>query len=139
MKRISTTCTWLSSLVGGHAAPDSADAQLEIQNYLIEISGEVRDGSGIVTMVPGLLDEPAEAMAGEAKERAAVRFSAVGGVAERPTAGDAIGELPTPPPFQRTRRAQLHVGPLPRGVDLDGNLAQTPTKKPPRPRKGGGR
>ncbi len=37
---------------------DSAEAQLEIQNYLIEVSGEVRDGSGIVTMVPGLLPEP---------------------------------------------------------------------------------
>jgi hypothetical protein len=56
------------------AAPDSADAQLEIQNYLIEVSGEVRDGSGIVTMAPGLLDEPSEAMAGEAKERAGVRY-----------------------------------------------------------------
>lgn len=56
------------------AAPDSADAQLEIQNYLIEVSGEVRDGSGIVTMVPGLLGEPGEAAAGEARERTAVRY-----------------------------------------------------------------
>lgn len=40
------------------AAPSSGDAQLEIQNYLIEVSGEVRDGSGIVTMAPGLLPEP---------------------------------------------------------------------------------
>lgn len=58
------------------AAPDSMDAQLEIQNYLIEVSGEVRDGSGIVTMVPGLLDEPGEAMAREARERSAIRYSA---------------------------------------------------------------
>ncbi|BBO89483.1 vWA domain-containing protein [Desulfosarcina ovata] len=41
------------------ADPDSDAGQLEIQNYLIEISGEVRDGSGIVTMMPGLLPEPA--------------------------------------------------------------------------------
>ena len=40
------------------ADPGSIDAQLEIQNYLIEVSGEVRDGSGIVTMMPGLLPEP---------------------------------------------------------------------------------
>jgi hypothetical protein len=39
------------------ADPDMPDAQLAIQNYLIEISGEVRDGSGIVTMKPGLLPE----------------------------------------------------------------------------------
>lgn len=340
------------------AAPDSMDAQLEIQNYLIEVSGEVRDGSGIVTMVPGLLDEPGETMAGEVRERVAVRHSAndlaivkkwpfrfrprpvgadhrawieegsqratfivshrmdtdvtfhlvrpdgsvvnpasdssvtfvnpkgipysfytvrrpqagmwvmrvsraqargpipykvfafsdnpdlrlaltgvkhrlplattvpigvapiaignivgtgapivrrfgpvgdgkvsrkpcrmraavgvtawnpcrtvprdlkgrgytvafraeqsgsyplevqivnsgkardVGGIAERPVPGDRTAPLPPPPPFQRMRRAQLHVGPLPRGVDLDGNLARTPTKKTPRPapRKGG--
>lgn len=37
---------------------DTPDAQLEIQNYLIEISGEARDGSGIITMAPGLLPEP---------------------------------------------------------------------------------
>ena len=36
----------------------SPQAQLDIQNALIEISGEVRDGSGIVTVVPGLLPEP---------------------------------------------------------------------------------
>ena len=58
------------------AAPDSPDAQLEIQNYRIEISGEVRDGSGIVTMVPGLLGEPPAAMAREVKERSAVRYRA---------------------------------------------------------------
>lgn len=40
------------------ATADTPDAQLEIQNYLIEISGEVRDGSGIITMAPGLLPEP---------------------------------------------------------------------------------
>jgi len=40
------------------ADPDTPDAELEIQNYLIEISGEVRNGSGIVTMSPGLLPEP---------------------------------------------------------------------------------
>lgn len=43
------------------ADPASGDAQLEIQNYLIEVSGEVRDGSGIVTMSPGLLPEPTAA------------------------------------------------------------------------------
>jgi hypothetical protein len=57
------------------AAPDSADAQLEIQNYLIEVSGVVRDGSGIVTMVPGLLDEPPEAMVEEASKISALRYS----------------------------------------------------------------
>lgn len=40
------------------ATSDTPDAQLEIQNYLIEISGEVRDGTGIITMIPGLLPEP---------------------------------------------------------------------------------
>ena len=42
------------------ADPDTQDAQLEIQNYLIEISGEVQDCSGIVTMTPGLLPEPSD-------------------------------------------------------------------------------
>jgi hypothetical protein len=42
------------------ADADTMDAQLEIQNYLIEISGEVREGSGIITMMPGLLPEPSE-------------------------------------------------------------------------------
>lgn len=49
----------------------SPDAQLLIQNALIQISGEVRDGSGIVTVVPGLLPEPPAgepAQATEAKE-----------------------------------------------------------------------
>lgn len=46
-------------------APSTGSAQLDIQNYLIEISGEVRDGSGIITMSPGLLPEPA---AGELAE-----------------------------------------------------------------------
>lgn len=36
----------------------SVAAQLDIQNSLIEISGEVRDGSGVVTTAPGLLPEP---------------------------------------------------------------------------------
>lgn len=40
------------------ADPDTPDAELEIQNYLIEISGEARNNSGIVTMTPGLLPEP---------------------------------------------------------------------------------
>lgn len=38
--------------------PGIPDAELEIRNYLIEISGEVRDGSGIVTMAPAMLPEP---------------------------------------------------------------------------------
>lgn len=40
--------------------PTTPTAQLDIQNCLIEISGEVRDGSGIITMAPGLLPEPEE-------------------------------------------------------------------------------
>lgn len=46
----------------------SPDAQLLIQNTLIQISGEVRDGSGIVTIVPGLLPEPPASEPGEARE-----------------------------------------------------------------------
>lgn len=46
----------------------SPDAQLLIQNALIQISGEVRDGSGIVTMAPGLLPEPPSGEAAEATE-----------------------------------------------------------------------
>lgn len=48
----------------------SPDAQLLIQNTLIQISGEVRDGSGIVTTAPGLLPEPP---AGEPAEPAEAR------------------------------------------------------------------
>ncbi|MCK5291242.1 MAG: VWA domain-containing protein [Thermoplasmata archaeon] len=58
------------------ADPDTPDAQLEIQNYLIEISGEVRDGSGIVTMSPGLLPEPTANEREEATKISALHLSA---------------------------------------------------------------
>lgn len=57
------------------ADPDTPDAQLEIQNYLIEISGEVRDGSGIITMSPGLLPEPSASETVEVTRISGLKFS----------------------------------------------------------------
>lgn len=82
------------------AAPDSAAAQLEIQNHLIEISGEVREGSGIVTMTPGLLGEPVAGEPDSATEAAELQPSS------SPT---AIREALAKRPF--------HFRPRPRGVD----------------------
>lgn len=57
---------------------DSAAAHLDILNYLVEISGEVRDGSGIVTMSPGLLPEPTAGEAAEASEFMMAKFDPKG-------------------------------------------------------------
>lgn len=57
------------------ADPTTPDAQLEIQNYLIQISGEVRDGTGIITMSPGLLPEPTASEFEEATRIAKLRFT----------------------------------------------------------------
>ena len=58
------------------ADPDTPDAELEVQNYLIEISGEVRDGSGIITMSPGLLPEPLTGEREKATEIARMKYGA---------------------------------------------------------------
>jgi hypothetical protein len=58
------------------ADPITSDAQLEIQNYLIEVSGEVRDGNGIITMSPGLLPEPSAHELEKATRIAGLRFRA---------------------------------------------------------------
>jgi hypothetical protein len=39
--------------------------------------------------------------------------------------GDMIAQILPPPPFQRMRRVQVHVGALPRGVDLERGLPRT--------------
>lgn len=81
------------------AAPDSPAAQLEIQNYLIEVSGEIRDGSGIVTMSPGLLGEaPGEPDASEA-------------------AGEPAERLSIKAILEDLRNRPFHFRPRPQGVD----------------------
>lgn len=69
----------------------------------------------------------------------------VGGIRERLLPSDTIARLPEPPAFQRTRRVHVHVGPLPRGIDLEVGLPRPrttvgrPTRKAKRTRARKGR
>lgn len=46
--------------------------------------------------------------------------------AERPDEGDPHVEIEPPPRFMRTKRFQVHVGPLPRGKELKGDVPKPP-------------